>query len=86
MRIKHGKYWVFAFDNDNPNGGLDDYKFSFNTIEEFEDNILSLTSGGYTGYQILDINTKFIFTGDVGTVTKWVCKNIGGEGYEENIY
>ena len=81
MRLNRGRYWIFAFNNDKPLGGLGDLKFSFNTVEEFEDNILKITNGEYNRYQILDTNTNFDFEGDLGTVTKWVCKNIGDEGY-----
>lgn len=77
---------MFAFHKDSPNGGLDDLKFSFNTVEEFEDNILKLTDEGYTRYQVLDMNNRFDFEGDLGTVTKWICKNIGDDRYEEDIY
>jgi len=86
MRLKSGRYWMFAFRRESALGGLDDLKFSFNTMEEFEDRILAITSEGYDHYQILDTFNNFDFEGDLGTVTKWVCKNIGGEGYEETIY
>ena len=86
MKIRRGRYWVFAFNPDNPNGGLDDFRFSFNTVEEFEDNILEYTDEGYTRYQIIDTNNRFIFEGDLGTVTRWIIRNIGEERYEEDIY
>lgn len=85
MKLKRGRYWVFAFNRDNAKGGLIDLKFSFNTVEQFEEAILSLEES-YDVYQILDTQTRFDFQGDIGTITKWVCKNIGGETYEEDIY
>lgn len=86
MKLKSGRYWVFAFNRNSPSGGLKDLQFSFNTIEEFEDSILAITDRGYTEYQVLNTDNNFDFSGDLGTVTKWVCKNIGGEGYDEVIY
>lgn len=85
MKLKRGRYWVFAFNKDNAKGGLSDLKFSFNTVNEFEESILSLGISEFNIYQILDTNTKFNFEGDIGIVTKWVCKNIGDERYEEDI-
>lgn len=85
MKLKRGRYWVFAFNQDNAKGGLIDLKFSFNTVEQFEEAILSLEES-YDVYQILDTQTRFDFQGDIGTITKWICKNIGGERYEEDIY
>lgn len=85
MRLNRGRYWVFAFKEDNPKGGLLDLKFSFNTVEQFEDGVLDLTKDGYTHFQILDIDRNFDYSGDLGTVTKWVCKNIGDEKYDEII-
>lgn len=86
MKIGRGRYWIFAFHKDRPIGGLDDFKFSFNKVEEFEDKVLELTDEGYASYQLLDSSNRFIFEGDLGTITKWVCKNIGDERYEEDIY
>lgn len=84
MKIKRGRYWVFAFNKDNAKGGLNDLKFSFNTVEQFEEEIFSLNKN-YDTYQILDLQTRVEFQGDIGTITRWVCKNIGGEIYEEII-
>lgn len=86
MRIKKRRYWVFAFDKDSPRGGLDDLKFSFDTVEEFEEEILDYTNEGYTRYQILDTSNSFIFEGDLGTVTRWVIRNVGEERYEDDVY
>jgi len=71
---KSGRYWIFAFDEDCPIGGMNDFKFSFNNLEEFEDNILKNTN--YTTYQVLNTETNYHYEGDLGTVTRWVCKNI----------
>lgn len=78
---KNGRYWMFAFDNKHSRGGINDFIFSFNNISEFEENILHKIN--HTTYQVLDTNTNYHFEGDIGTVTKWVCKNIGGEIYEK---
>ncbi|MFQ3543441.1 hypothetical protein Q7A53_05095 [Halobacillus rhizosphaerae] len=80
MKSKKGRYWLFAF-NEEPNGGLNDYLFSFNTIEEYEEEILEHKF--YDQYQLLDTRTHFHFSHDIGELTKWICKNIGDEGYEE---
>lgn len=74
MSKKSGRYWIFAFDEDYPIGGMNDFKFSFNNLEEFEDNILKNTN--YTTYQVLNTETNYHYEGDLGTVTRWVCKNI----------
>jgi hypothetical protein len=79
---KNGRYWMFAFDN--PEGGMSDFRFSFNNIEEFEEKSLNMINK-YTHYQVLDNRTNFHVDGDFGTITKWVCKNIGDEYYEETI-
>jgi hypothetical protein len=76
-----GRYWIFAFNN-IPRGGLNDFKFSFNNIEEFEDRCLDIHDS-YREYQILDTKTNFHIDGDLGTITRWVCKNIGDEHYGE---
>lgn len=84
MSRKNGRYWVFAFNFCSPSGGMGDFRFSFNNIDEFEDFIIKIIN--YDSYQVLDTNTNFCFDGDLGTVTKWVCKNIGDEKYEETSY
>lgn len=81
MRKKKGQYWIFAFDGYYPCGGMQDYQFSFNTIEEFEEEILSLPL--FEFYQVLNIDNHYDFQGDLGTVTTWICKNIGEEKYEQ---
>lgn len=80
---KKGRYWVFAFDDCYPLGGMNDFKFSFNNLEEFEERILEKTD--YMYFQVLDTNSNFMFDGDIGTITKWVCRNIGDEIYEDDI-
>lgn len=81
---KKGRYWMFAFDECYPIGGIKDFRFSFNNIEDFEDLIIKFMN--FDSYQVLDTNTHFHFEGDLGTVTKWICKNIGDEVYEETNY
>lgn len=81
MKKKKGQYWIFAFQGFYPKGGMSDYKFSFNTIEDFEEEILLLP--WFDSYQIYNTNTHYLFQGDLGTVTKWICKNIGEEIYKE---
>lgn len=80
---KRGRYWIFAFNKEYPSGGMNDFLFSFNTIDEFEDKSIKL-SLDYTHYQILDTHTHFHYEGDFGTITKWICKNIGGEDYNKD--
>lgn len=80
---KRGRFWIFAF-TDNPKGGMDDFIFSFNTIEEFEEKVEKLIIM-YRNYQLLDTTTHFHIDGDLGRIAKWVCKNIGGDCYEEDI-
>lgn len=86
MKSKRKRYWMFAFDKERPLGGMNDLRFTFNTVEEFEDNMLLITDRSFTTYQLLDTFKNFDFVGDLGTVTKWVCRNVGGERYEEDIY
>ena len=81
MIRKKGRYWVFGFDGYYPSGGMNDYRFSFNTIEEFEMEIAEIGTK-YQHYQILDTESHYHFQADFGTVVKWVCKNVGGECYE----
>lgn len=83
MKRKAGRYWIFAFEGFYPKGGMNDYKFSFNTVEEFSDEILEHREND--GFQLLDTETNYDFQSDFGEMTKWVCKNIGGENYEEDI-
>lgn len=82
MIKKKGRYWIFAFDGYYPSGGMNDYKFSFNTVEEFEEETVSCYTTSYQNFQVLDTETHYHFQGDIGTVIKWVCKNVGGECYE----
>lgn len=83
MKLNRGRYWIFAFKKESPNGGLGDLAFAFNTAEEFEEGVLSVKDKAHKHYQILDTAMNFQFEGDLGVITKWVTKNIGGEGYEE---
>ena len=82
MQSKRGRFWIFALRDYDYRGGLNDFVFSFNKIEEFEDEIIKYTSG-CSRFQLLDIETHYNFQSDIGTMTKWVCKNVGGETYEE---
>lgn len=79
MQSKRGRYWIFAYDE--PVGGMEDFKFSFNTLDEFEEDISHMIIN-YNQFQVLDTETNYHYMGDIGTVVKWVCKNIGGEVYE----
>ena len=79
---KRGRYWLFAYEKDNPKGGMNDFIFSFNTIEDFEEKSTNLITK-YTYYQILDTQTNFDIDGDFGRIAKWICKNIGGDCYDE---
>jgi hypothetical protein len=79
MHSKKGRYWIFAYNE--PIGGMEDFQFSFNTVEEFEEEISKIAIK-FHRFQVLNTETRYHFTGDVGTVIKWVCKNIGGEIYE----
>lgn len=81
---KTGRFWLFAFNGCYPRGGMNDFKFSFNKVEEFEDKILELNEGyGYFDcYQVLNIETHYHMSGDLGTVTTWICRNAGNEKEE----
>ena len=81
MKSKKGRYWVFGFDRENPKGGIDDFIFSFNSINEFEEDMIEYTS--HNAFQVFDTRNNFSFQGDFGTVTTWICNNIGDERYEE---
>jgi hypothetical protein len=81
MQSKKGRWWVFAIEPYAPRGGMEDFKFSFNTVEDFEREINGMI-GKYASFQVLDIETHYHFQGDFGTVVKWVCKNVGDEDYE----
>lgn len=84
MKRKKGRYWVFGFDGYYPKGGMNDYIFSFNDIEEFEEEILKQK---WDMYQLLDTETHYNFqTHQLDDLTKWVCKNIGDEKYEKTDY
>lgn len=61
---------------------MNDFRFSFNNVEEFEERSVDMTKI-YANYQLLDTKTHFHLEGDFGTITKWVCKNIGDEGYDD---
>ena len=80
---KRGRYWLFAFDGYYPSGGMNDFKFSFNDVEEFEDKLSNISK--YDNYQVLDIVTHYHFSSHFSDMVKWVCKNVGNEGYEEDI-
>ena len=80
MKSKKGRYWIFSFDSCYPSGGMNDFRFSFNNLQEFEDGILEVT--GYDVYQVLDTESNYHFKGDIGTITKWVCKNTGEDTCE----
>lgn len=80
---KSGRYWLFAFDDFYPTGGMNDFKFSFNKIDEFEDKLSMINK--YDNYQVLDIETHYHFSSGFGDMVKLVCKNVGGEEYERDI-
>lgn len=81
---KNGRYWLFAFNYNDVKGGINDFIFSFNNIDEFEN--LIVNKDIYNYYHVLDTNSNFHFSGDLGTITKWICKNIGGEIYESQEF
>ena len=81
---KNGRYWIFAYTS--PEGGMKDFRFSFNDVEQFEIKSMEVITD-YKIYQILDTETNFHVEGDFGTITKWICKNIADEGgYDDIIY
>jgi hypothetical protein len=80
---KRGRYWVFAFNE--PEGGLNDLRFTFNTLQEFEEKCVNMINK-YTHYQLYDTQTRQDIEGDFGRITKWICKCLGDEEYEETTF
>lgn len=84
MKKKTGQYWILAFDDYYSNGGIDDYQFSFDTLEEFEEEILTV-SVTFNNFQLLNRYDNYHFTSTLDDLTKWVCKNVGDEKYDKNM-
>jgi hypothetical protein len=68
------RYMVFAFDSYYPSGGMQDFQFSFDTKEEFEENF----NDSYDYYHIFDIVEIETFGRYMKSyeIKEWVAENV----------
>jgi hypothetical protein len=52
------RYLVFAYDNMYPSGGMDDFKFSFNTKEKAAEMLTYISVKNYDYIQFFDCETN----------------------------
>jgi len=68
------RYLLFAFDEYYPNGGWNDLKGSFSTIEEAKEYIIKLWKKGdrHQTYQVVDLNTGRVYEYSDVSVERWL--------------
>lgn len=70
------KYWLFAYADYYPDGGMNDVRLKFNTAEEFKNNHGEVYDG-FAVYELLDMETqKYCEFHSKESVVEWVEENI----------
>jgi hypothetical protein len=85
MSNMNGRYWIFAYEDYYPNGGLNDLRLAFNNIEEYKQKVQLINEKAYTkfedkydNYELLDTETHYNFhvrKYRLETMVKWIEKN-----------
>jgi hypothetical protein len=81
----NGRYWIFAYEDYYPNGGLNDLRLSFNNIADYKQKVKLLNEQSYSpfedkydNYELIDTDTHYNFhvrKYQLQNMVDWIEKN-----------